>query len=97
MAIDDKRVTKFTEKAIATGDDSIISGGFFVFKKDFFRYVWGKDDCILEREPLEKLAADGELMVYHHKGFWQCLDTFREKQLLNDMWNSGQAKWKVWP
>ena len=96
LAVDDRRVTKFAEKSGASDDDGLISGGFFVFKKDFFKYVWEIDDCILEREPLEKLAADGELMVYHHKGFWQCLDTFREKQLLNDMWNSGQAKWKVW-
>ena len=97
MAIDDRKVTKFSEKPKISGDEGLISGGFFVFKRDFFRYVWEGDDCVLEREPMEKLAADGELMIYRHNGFWQCLDTFREKQLLNEMWNSGQARWKVWP
>jgi len=97
MAIDGEVVTRFAEKPMMTGNDGLINGGFFVFKRDFFRYLWEENDCVTEREPLEKLAADGELRVYHHKGFWQCLDTFREKQLLDELWDSGQAKWKVWP
>jgi glucose-1-phosphate cytidylyltransferase len=96
MVIDSGRVTKFAEKPRMRGLKGTINGGFFVFKRDFFKYVWEEDDCVLEREPLTKLASDGELMVYQHKGFWQCLDTFREKQLLNELWDSGRAKWKIW-
>ena len=96
MVVDDRKVAKFAEKPWTYGHEGIINGGFFVFKKDFFKYLWNGDDCTLEKEPLENLAADGELMVYHHKGFWQCLDTFREKQLLNELWDSGQARWRVW-
>lgn len=95
LAVAGNKVAKFSEKP-RFSDENMISGGYFVFKKEFFKYLWQSDDCVLEKEPLEKLAADGELMVYKHKGFWQCLDTFRDKQLLNDLWNSGQADWKVW-
>lgn len=56
----------------------------------------GGDNCIFERSPLEKLAAEGELMSYTHKGFWQCMDTKREKDDLEKMWASGNAPWKVW-
>ena len=87
------RVIAFDEKPAKVG---WISGGFFVFKKEMFKYLQNQDSCVLEKEPLEKLAAEGELMVYKHRGFWQCLDTFRDKQLLNDMWDSGDAKWKTW-
>lgn len=97
LVFDDKSVREFAEKPLTLGHEGVISGGFFVFKRDFFRYLWEGDDCILERAPLENLVADGELMVYHHKGFWQCLDTFREKQILNELWDSGQTPWKVWP
>ena len=97
MATTKRKVTKFAEKPRVRGLEGVISGGFFVFKKDFFNYIWEEDDCVLEREPLAKLASVGELMIYHHKGFWQCLDTFREKQLLNELWESGQAQWRIWP
>ena len=87
------RVVAFNEKPAKVG---WISGGFFVFKKEVFKYLQEEDTCVLEKEPLERLAAKGELMVYKHKGFWQCLDTFRDKMILNDLWNSGDAKWKTW-
>lgn len=97
MVIESQKVTRFAEKPRMTGLEGIINGGFFVFRRDFFKYIWEGEDCVLEREPLANLAIDGELMVYQHQGFWQCLDTFREKQLLNELWNSGQARWKIWP
>ncbi len=96
LLVNNNRVNGFVEKAVASNDDSMVSGGFFVFKRDFFNYLWGENDCILEKNPLEKLVSDAELMVYRHTGFWYCMDTFREKQLLDEMWNTGKAKWKVW-
>ena len=67
-----------------------------VFKKDFFNYLWKEDDCYLEVEPLLNLTKDGELMVYTHNDFWQCVDTYRELELLNNYWKSGDIPWKVW-
>ena len=88
--------SEFNEKLQTTGGR--ISGGFFVFKREFLeRYLAGAGDaCVLEQEPLRKLAADGQLMVYPHDGFWQPMDTYREWKLLNELWKSGQAPWKVW-
>lgn len=75
---------------------SIINGGFFVFNREIFSYLKGDDKCTLEREPLERMAEDGQLMVYYHTGFWQCMDTLRDMNLLNEHWESGNAPWKVW-
>jgi len=86
------KVDSFIEKPQT---DSWISAGFLVFNRRVFDYVGG-DDCILEREGLERLAADGELMAYRHDGFFFCMDTYREYQVLNQLWNSGEAPWKVW-
>lgn len=72
-----------------------INGGFFVFNQDIFEYL-KEDDTILERDPLESLARDRQLMAYYHSGFWQPMDTIREKKLLEDLWNEGQAPWKIW-
>jgi len=85
-----ERVTKFQEKPIS---DKWVNGGFFVFEPAFLSYV-GEDD-VLERAPLERLAADGQLSAYRHTGFWQCMDTFKDTTLLNDLWAEG-APWKVW-
>jgi len=85
-------VVQFTEKPQL---DGWASAGFFVFDRRIFNYLSG-DDCILEREPLEQLAREGELMAYRHNGFFYAMDTFREYQYLNNLWNSGQAAWKVW-
>jgi len=71
-----------------------ISGGFFVFERQIFNYL--NEDSILEREPLERLAIEGQLKAFRHEGFWQPMDTFREFTMLNDMWASGSAPWKVW-
>lgn len=93
MSFDGDKVTKFTEKS-QTGE-GWINGGFFVFEPDVFKYLHG-EDTVLERDPLENLARDGQLMAYKHEGFWQCMDTLRDRDNLNDLWNSGKAPWKVW-
>jgi glucose-1-phosphate cytidylyltransferase len=87
-----KQVQNFIEKPKS---DAWASAGFFVFERQVFDYIDG-DQTILEREPLERLAAAGELMAYHHDGFFFAMDTYREYQLLNDLWRSGQAPWKTW-
>ena len=74
----------------------MINGGFFIFKRDFFNYLKEDDNCYLEGEPLEKLSAESELLVYPHDGFWQCVDTYRELELLNNLWRSPNPPWKVW-
>ncbi len=79
-----------------SSDGGFINGGFFVFNRTFFKYLNDSEDCILEREPLERLTADGELWVYKHKGFWQCMDTYRELTLLNQLWDTPRPPWKVW-
>jgi glucose-1-phosphate cytidylyltransferase len=94
LTIEQGRVREFSEKP-QTGE-GWINGGFFVFDRRVFEYLHG-DDTILEREPLEQLASGGELMAYQHTGFWQPMDTLREKQLLEELWGSGRAPWKSWP
>lgn len=94
IKIEGGKVKKFEEKPqLATG---YINGGFFVFKKDFFDYVTSDVDCDFEFGPLQKLAKDGELYSYKHKGFWQCMDNVRERDYLNKLWDENKAKWKVW-
>ena len=87
------RVIEFREKPQAGG--GWINGGFFVFESGVFDYLEG-DETILERDPLERLAADGQLMAYRHEGYWQCMDTLRDKNQLEEAWDSGSAPWKVW-
>jgi glucose-1-phosphate cytidylyltransferase len=89
---DDNQVRNFAEKPKAEG---WASAGYFVFDRRVVDYVGG-DECILERDPLEQLAREGQLMVYQHDGFFFAMDTFREFQILNEMWDSGKAPWKVW-
>ncbi len=89
-----ERVIEFGEKPQV--GSSMINGGFFVFDRGVFSYLADDDGCILEKDPLEKLATDGELMVYQHSGFWQCMDTLRDMNLLNEYWEKGEAPWKVW-
>lgn len=72
-----------------------INGGFFVFNPGIFDYL-ADENTILESSPLERLAADGELMAFRHEGFWQCMDTVRDRQVLEDLWQSGEAPWKIW-
>ncbi|MDE3196330.1 MAG: glucose-1-phosphate cytidylyltransferase [Acidobacteriota bacterium] len=86
------KVKQFMEKPQSEG---WASAGFFVFEKEIFDYLEG-DDCVLERGPMEKLARDGQLMAYQHEGFFFAMDTYREYQMLNNLWNSGEAPWRVW-
>lgn len=89
----DNAVQSFREKSAR--DSAPINAGFMVLEPAIFDYLDG-DDCIFERAPLEKLAKEGQLMSYMHKGFWQCMDTKREKDTLEELWESGRAPWKVW-
>jgi len=91
LVMKDNRVEQFSEKPQTM--KGLINGGFFVLNRAFFDYLDDDDGCILEKKPLEKLAADGELAVYSHEGFWQCVDTYRELEVLNDMLKSSNAPW----
>ena len=86
-------MTGFREKP--SRDAGYINGGFFVVDRKIKDYLTG-DDCILEREPMVGLANEGKIKAFCHAGFWQCMDTYREQQLLTGMWNSGTAPWKIW-
>ena len=87
------RVTSFEEKP--QGDGGWINGGFFVLSPKVFDYI-ADDTTIWERQPMERLARDGELQVFFHKGFWQPMDTLRDKNHLEELWASGKAPWKKW-
>ena len=76
-------------------DGAPINAGYMVLEPEIFNYISG-DDTVFEREPLEAVAAQGELMSYMHKGYWQCMDTQREKELLERLWSKGVAPWKKW-
>jgi glucose-1-phosphate cytidylyltransferase len=88
----DGKATRFAEKPQS---DGWASAGFFVFQKRVFDYL-DSDQCVLEREPLERLAGEGQLMVYRHRGYFFAMDTYREFQTLNAMWAENRAPWKVW-
>jgi len=88
------KVRQFSEKPQT--HEGVVNGGFFVFERAALDYLSDDPACILEREPLERLAADGQLSVYLHDGFWQCMDTYRDYQMLNQLWDSGSAEWKTW-
>ncbi len=90
---ENNRVNSFLEKP--KGDGGWVNAGFFVMQPEIFNYIEG-DDTILERKPLENIAWYGQLMAYKHSGFWQPMDTLRDKNLLEDLWQSGKAPWKVW-
>jgi len=87
-------VKQFKEKIMIKGDH--INGGFFVFDQRIFDYIDENDDCIFEREPLERLAMDGQLTAFIHNGYWQCMDTYRDWQVLNQEWESSNPPWKIW-
>lgn len=86
-------ILKFKEKN--KEDGGWINGGFMVLESDIFKYIDG-DDTVLEMDPLQKLSAEGELTAYKHGGFWQCMDTMRDKALLEGLWNDNIAPWKLW-
>jgi glucose-1-phosphate cytidylyltransferase len=95
IELDDKNVVqKFVEKP--KEDGAWINGGFFIMKPEVFNYLHeGADDVMWERQPLEDLAKDGELVSYKHNGFWKCMDTLRDNQDLNSLWEEG-PKWRNW-
>jgi glucose-1-phosphate cytidylyltransferase len=90
---DDNQVLKFQEKP--NGEGGWINAGFFVLQPEVFDYIEG-DHTHFEREPLENIAKDGHLMAYKHPGFWQAMDTLRDKNYLEELWKSGQPPWKNW-
>ncbi len=92
MKMDDKNfVTEFQEKPVMR---EWINGGFFVFNREIFDYL--EDNSVLEREPLERLAKENQLVAFPHTGFWKCVDTFKDNLEFNQLWNEGKADWKVW-
>jgi glucose-1-phosphate cytidylyltransferase len=93
LTIDGDTVTNFQEKPQI--GEGWINGGFFVLEPGAADYVSG-DEVIWEREPIERLAREGQLVAYRHHGFWRCMDTVRDLRLLEGMWESGEAQWKVW-
>ena len=92
LNIEDQKVVTFQEKPRIT--QGWINGGYFIIEPSFFDLI-DNDDTILEREPLERVAELGELMAYHHDGFWQCMDTKRDRESLEELWATGNAPWKV--
>jgi glucose-1-phosphate cytidylyltransferase len=94
LSIRDKRVVGFNEKPQVS--EGRISGGFFVCEQRLFDYLEDRESLMLEQEPMQRLVADGELMVYYHDGFWHPMDTYRDYELLNRLWDENQALWKVW-
>ena len=90
---DNETVRQFSEKS--KEDGGWINAGFMVLEPEVFDYIEG-DDTFFEKEPLENLALDGKLAAYRHEGFWKCMDTMRDKGMLDELWNSGQAPWKRW-
>jgi glucose-1-phosphate cytidylyltransferase len=93
LQIEGNRVTRFDEKPLA--GEAWINGAFFVLEPGVFDYIDG-DATQFEHEPLERLARDGQLMAFQHHGFWQCMDTIRDKVRLETLWENGDAPWKVW-
>jgi glucose-1-phosphate cytidylyltransferase len=93
LAVEGDAVRRFAEKPASS--DSWINGGFFVMSPKIFDYIDG-DECTFEREPLERLSAEDQLGVYRHPGYWQCMDTLRDMEILKQQWASGAAPWKVW-
>ncbi len=90
---EDGEIHQFAEKQ--EKDSSVVNGGYMVFEPAVFDYIEG-DGTVFEKEPLSRLALDGQLMAYRHEGFWRCMDTQREKELLERLWATGNAPWKVW-
>ncbi len=91
ITLQNDKVIKFKEKDYLS--EGWINGGFFVLNKKIFNYINDEQDCIFEREPLENLSKDGELMAFRHEGFWHPVDTLRDKNYLNDLFNKGNAPW----
>lgn len=94
LLLDGHKVKKFNEKPSVS--HGYINGGFFVMRRDIFKYLPNNPSLALEQQPLSRLAQDNELMVYKHDQFWQCMDTYRDLQLLQQLWQGSRAPWKQW-
>ena len=94
LNLEGDKITEFKEKP--RGDGSFINGGFFVLSPKIESYITNDTDCIFEQEPLKNLSSNGELTAFKHEGFWQPMDTLRDKISLEKQWENGNAKWKVW-
>jgi glucose-1-phosphate cytidylyltransferase len=92
VELNENRVVRFTEKPQTA--EGWINGAFFVLEPGIFDYIEG--DVMWEQSPMERLAAAGQLMAYKHYSFWQCMDTLREKHILETLWESGNAPWRLW-
>jgi glucose-1-phosphate cytidylyltransferase len=86
-------VRRFREKPRL---DGLISGGFFVFSRRVFDYLDDDEDCVLEQKPLRRMADEGQMAVYQHEGFWKSMDTYRDFQEFNKLWERGETPWRVW-
>ena len=93
LALEGPEVVSFIEKPQL--GEGWINGGFFVFEPEIADYIDG-DDIVLEREPLERLVRDGQMVAYRHEGFWRCMDNVRDKHLLEGLWSNGAAPWRTW-
>ena len=93
LDISNNRIRSFNEKS--ESDTDWINGGFMILDPKVIDYIDG-DDTVFEKGPMDRLCADGQLMAYRHPGFWQCMDTLRDKQKLEELWSSGDAPWKIW-
>jgi glucose-1-phosphate cytidylyltransferase len=94
LFVEGDRVVNFSEKPQVSA--GMINGGYFIFERRIFDYLTEDENCDFEFGPLQKLAEEGELMVYTHHGFWECMDTPRDVKHINAMWKSGKAGWKIW-
>jgi glucose-1-phosphate cytidylyltransferase len=93
LKVEETKVQEFSEKPEFV--DSWINGGYFFFHRDFLSYLTSDETCVLEREPLIRLSRDGRLSIFKHRGFWACMDTQRDLEYLNRLWDSGQSPWAV--
>ena len=93
LVLDGDRVRSFEEKPDLR--NSWVNGGYFLFRREFLSYLSEDESCVLERDPLVKLAKDGGLAIMRHPGYWACMDTQRDYEQLNQLWASGRAPWKV--
>ena len=93
LKLQEDNVLEFDEKPEFR--EKWINGGYFFFNRSFLKYLSTDESCVLERDPLKKLSRDGQLNIYQHPGFWGCMDTQRDRDYLNELWNSGKAPWSV--
>jgi glucose-1-phosphate cytidylyltransferase len=94
LSVEGDTVIDFSEKPQMK--EGYINGGFFVLNQKVFEYIDEGDGCIFEREPVQRLSRDGELMLFHHDGYWHCMDTIRDMRSLEEEWQKERPAWKIW-